>query len=186
MIHRPFNLLFLVVCIWFPPAHGDITNRSILQADADTLRAAFIINFARFTTWPVGANLSPEAEIHFCFFKAANILHIIDTSKTATIKGNVIAAKSIANRSNLADCHLIYIGEAAPYEITKILQATNKLPILSVSNLPGFATSGGMIELYQTDNTLKFSINMQSAEQSKLVFSSQLLKAAESVLEGTP
>ena len=171
MIHRPFNLLFLVVCIWFPPAHGDITNRSILT------------NGEKYF---IPTNLSPEAEIHFCFFKAANILHIIDTSKTATIKGNVIAAKSIANRSNLADCHLIYIGEAAPYEITKILQATNKLPILSVSNLPGFATSGGMIELYQTDNTLKFSINMQSAEQSKLVFSSQLLKAAESVLEGTP
>jgi hypothetical protein len=59
-----------------------------------------------------------------------------------------------------------------------MLDSTRTKPILTVSELPGFAESGGMIELYQMDDRIRFKVNLQSIREAGLELSSSLLKLA--------
>lgn len=187
MIRHSYRLWFSLACIWLLTEYSFAADKITKQANPDILRAAFIINFARFTTWPDEVNLLPGEHIHFCFFNAHQIHHLIDNSKNKIVNGHHILSQSISIHSTLSDCHLLYISAATPQrQMVNLIEATRNWPILTVSSQSGFAASGGMIELSQVGNNFQFDINLQSAKKSRLVLSSQLLKSAQSIHEGMP
>jgi hypothetical protein len=53
--------------------------------------------------------------------------------------------------------------------------------VLTVSDMPGFTRRGGMIQFVLDGDKVRFEINLASAENAKLVFSSELLKVAASI-----
>ncbi len=60
-----------------------------------------------------------------------------------------------------------------------------KLPILTVSDIPGFMESGGTIQFVLLENRVRFAVNLNPARKCGIVLSSQLLKVATKVV-GNP
>ena len=54
-------------------------------------------------------------------------------------------------------------------------------PVLTVSDVDGFAQQGGMVNLLLVNNTVKMEINQAAAEGAGLQISSKLLKLARVV-----
>jgi hypothetical protein len=52
---------------------------------------------------------------------------------------------------------------------------------LTVSDIPSFTNSGGMIGFELIDNRVRFDVNLAAAEKAGLTLSSQLLKVATDV-----
>ena len=58
-------------------------------------------------------------------------------------------------------------------------------PVLTVSDLPGFAQQGGVIGLVRQGGRLRFEINRGVAQAAGLRLSVDLLSLAMSVVDGT-
>ena len=90
------------------------------------------------------------------------------------------------HEGNLKECHVAYIAESEDRRLPQLLRAMRKLPVLTVSDIDGFAEAGGMLALVQNDDRLQFEVNRDAATLAGLRLSSQLLKLARTVRETRP
>jgi len=68
-----------------------------------------------------------------------------------------------ADRAAAADVlrtsHLVFVQASAQANVDTVLDTVRDLPILTVSDTPGFAASGGMLGLVQSRAHLAFEAN---------------------------
>ena len=143
------------------------------------VKAAFVYNFAKFVEWP--ASNSAKNAMTLC---VAGTRPEIATSLAElagkSVQGRALAVKNIVNAADLDTCHVLFLGnEARPLAG----QVRGRAGLLTVSDMPGFAQSGGMIGLFSEGDRIRFEINPHSAEAAGLKVSSQLLKLAKVVEE---
>lgn len=91
----------------------------------------------------------------------------------------------LANGANIPDCHILFIGKAAVARVSRIIEQTRNRPILTVSDIKGFADKGGMIEFVKVkldDRTnIRTRINTAGAEENGIALSSELLLLSDHV-----
>ena len=74
---------------------------------------------------------------------------------------------------------MVFIGATGNTE--KIIRYLKGLPIVTVSDEPGFIDQDGTIGLMQDGNHLRFEINLDVANANAVHISAQLLKLAKHV-----
>ena len=62
------------------------------------------------------------------------------------------------------------------------LRALGELPVLTVSDIDGFAEAGGGIGFAMVDDRVRFDVNARALEESRLKASAQLMKIARTVI----
>jgi hypothetical protein len=72
----------------------------------------------------------------------------------------------------------VFLGVSEDAHLKKDLDAFEKKPILTVSNIPRFLERGGMIQFLVQDRRVRFAVNLPAAERTGLALSSELLKVA--------
>lgn len=80
-------------------------------------------------------------------------------------------------------CHILFIPAEEAERVDGVLRAVALAPVLTVSDSPDFARSGGMIGLKQRGGRIRFDINLGAARRAGLNLSSRLLKLADEVLQ---
>jgi hypothetical protein len=95
--------------------------------------------------------------------------------------GKALLAKRISKQQEAADCRILFISSSEASRLKEILEAVHKTPILTVSDIPGFAKQGGMIGFVMSENRVRFEVNMTAAGNAGLTLSAELLKAAVAV-----
>ncbi|MCB0332901.1 MAG: YfiR family protein, partial [Bdellovibrionales bacterium] len=83
--------------------------------------------------------------------------------------------------SSPSQCDVLFISNSHFEVWPEIRPNINGLPILTIAMQNTFCELGGMIQIEQRENTLKFSINLKEARQNHLDIRSALLKLAEKV-----
>lgn len=91
-------------------------------------------------------------------------------------------SKIIMQIEDATSCHAIFISKSQSRYVNSILYTTVGHPILTVSDIDGFAHEGGVIQLLLDGSRVRFVINQESAKQKGLVISSQLLALAKEVI----
>jgi hypothetical protein len=79
---------------------------------------------------------------------------------------------------DISGCHILFIGYSAKDHLTELFKFVHKKPVLTISDMQGFANRGGMINFRRVKNYIRFEINAKAAQQAGLKISSQLLKLA--------
>ena len=143
------------------------------------LKAAFVYNFAKFVEWP--ANTAATDALTVC---VAGTRPELATSLAGlagkSAQGRALAVKNNVLAADLDSCQVLYLGSDAR---ALAGQARGRAGLLTVSDVPGFAQSGGMIGLFSEGERIRFEINPRSAEAAGLKVSSQLIKLAKVVQE---
>ena len=143
------------------------------------LKAAFVYNFAKFVEWP--ANTAATDALTVC---VAGTRPELATSLAGlagkSAQGRALAVKNNVLAADLDSCQVLYLGSDAS---ALAGQARGRAGLLTVSDVPGFAQSGGMIGLFSEGERIRFEINPRSAEAAGLKVSSQLIKLAKVVQE---
>lgn len=78
-------------------------------------------------------------------------------------------------------CHLLYIGRSEAAGLDGWLARTEGRRIVTVSDIPGFARAGGMIELPLDGERVGIVINRRAAQKAGIEFNAQLLRLARTV-----
>ncbi len=157
-----------------PPAVAAETSREYL------IKAAFLYNFAKFTEWPAGSFPDSAAPLDVCVLGEDPFGGAIESIAGKTIRGRRVAVHGVASIEAAAACHLLFISDSEATRLAGILESLRGRPVLTIAEMPGFARSGGIINLTTNpDDRIRFEINVGIAKRVGLRLSSKLLNLAE-------
>jgi hypothetical protein len=84
---------------------------------------------------------------------------------------------------DLQRCHILFISESEKENLSQIFVKVSDWPVLTVSDMEGFAKRGGIINFITVEKKIHFEINVDVAERSGLRISSKLLRLAKIVTD---
>lgn len=147
--------------------------------DDKGLKAAFIFSFAKFTEWP---GLAAGAPIVACIYRDESIASALrDAVKGQQINGHAVDVHAVTDNLGYRACQLVFIGGEESRQSRLARDSVSAMPVLTVSDVNGFAKAGGIIEMYVEDGRMRFAINVTAVERSGLVISARLLDLARIV-----
>ena len=144
------------------------------------LKAAFLYNFAKFVEWPPEAFAGDRSPLTIC---------VHGTDPFGDTLDNVVRGESLGERSllvqrpesldGLRDCHVLFVSRSERTRFAEILSRVQGEPVLTVGDTDGFLKAGGVISFVLEENKVRFQINPEAAERSRLKISSKLLRLAK-------
>ena len=165
------GLSFFLLIFIFP---AGITLGARVEEEA-RVKTAYIYNFCKYVTWPA---LTEDASIDICILGQDQLVEQITMLEKKKIKSRNIIVNFYSSCSAAACCEVLFISDTEKENITAITESLRGLPVLTISDIKGFAQKGGIIELVKQDNKIRFIINKQRLDEAKLTISSRLLKLA--------
>jgi hypothetical protein len=172
--------LFFLFCLFWLIGSFDLLRAQEIGQEYQ-LKAAFLVNFSRFITWPE-QSFSPEhQEITFCIVgdnPFGNTLGAIENKK---INGHNIKVIYSDSFRKIPQCHLLFISRSVNNSFDALLAHIGKEPVVTVSDIPGFVDFGGSIEFMIKEDRLSFIINNSDLKQRGIQASASMLDLAASV-----
>lgn len=144
------------------------------------VKAAFLLNFAKFTSWPT--EKFSHQDFSFCILGKDPFGSALDGLEQKTIGGKSISLFHTQDMSQIGQCQLLYVSRSEQDRVVPIITSAADSSVLLVSDIEGFAAKGGSIEFITQDNRLGFKINLSQAETKGLKFNASLLSLAVKVL----
>lgn len=147
----------------------------------DQLKAAYLLNFAKFIEWPVtSAGVQP---LTVCLVGALGVHDALASGiENKRVGTRSLAVRHVPDAGAVVGCNVLYLDSV----MAASSSPASALPVLTISDAKAFARNGGMIELFTEDNRLRFKVNVDNAERAGLRISSNLLQLAATVeKEGT-
>ena len=170
----------LLICICLMVANAvQLATADTRVEEEDLLKAAFIYNFAKFTNWPEGTWKQQNTPLNLCTAGKDELVSKLEHLAGKIIKQRPVTVMSLNDIQVPKNCHLLYIASSEKNRYKNILKSVHTEPVLTISELPRFARSGGMIEFNRKKDQTHFIINLDVAREVELVLSSRLLSLAE-------
>lgn len=150
---------------------------------AEAVRAAFVLNFLKFAEWPAAARADSAS--------ALVIGAVGDGAQSAALRAGLDGKEIQGHRLEVrifrdaeqwrlegAGCRALYITPAAADAWRQMRAEIAGRPVLTICEAPGFCEQGGMLNLYEDDNRIRFEANPAAADQAGLKLRSTLLTLA--------
>jgi hypothetical protein len=151
------------------------------NVSAPELKAAFLVNFVRFATWP-DDDARARGPILLCMFGDDDVEAFVEqTIKKAPRGDRDMRVRRVNAESPLQECHLLYLSSGAAKQALLLVKSLSRVPTLTVSDLPDFAQSAGILNFFVEEQRMRFVINTDAADRAGLRLSSKLLHLARIV-----
>jgi hypothetical protein len=158
------------------------------------IKAGFIYNFASLVQWPSASFSQADSPIVIAVLGEDHFGTTLDrVLQGKKVDGRPFVIKRLRSLSELVkpvgnprECQILYVTASAMSHLSEAIQAVRGLPILTIGEMPGFAKSGGIINLVLEDNRVRFEVNVKAAKDADLNISSRLLALARIVQPPEP
>ena len=158
-------------------------ERSSAQSE-DQVKAAFLLNFARYVEWPSDAFGAAGAPVQICLIGTDGFRQVVaNTTDGKMVHERPVTARAIQNAEEAKDCHVLYVGGNALSGAAgeRDLAALRASHLFIVGDRKGFAEAGGVANFYRAGNKIRFEVNPDFANEAGLKISSKLLRLARIV-----
>jgi len=165
---RKIFLIFSIVVIF--------SNLSFGQKEK--YESLFIYNFTKYIKWPDDYN---QGKFVIGVLGNSDIfesLNAMANTKKKTASGASLEVYKFNSESEVSDCNILFISENMLGSLTAIDSQTNGKPILIVTDSPGMANQGSVINFIEKDGKIKFELNESKASSRNLVVSGSLTTLA--------
>lgn len=153
-------------------------------AGSDALaKARLVTTFARFVQWPAGTFSADDTPLLLCVAQDSPAVADAFRRQAAgtAAAGRPLQLVLLAPRPAADRCHLLYIDDSAPRRHAPALPAAEE-PVLTMAQIDGFASRGGMVELVVVNDALRFDVNLAALQRSGIGVRAGALKLAREVL----
>lgn len=155
-------------------------------ADQYQVKAAYLLNFARFVEWPADV-LPPSSPL---------IIGVVGDNPLDGALEEVLRGKSANGHPmqlrrlrwddvSLTSCQIVFISNSDEAHLPQILRFLAGTSALTVSDIDRFSLRGGIIEFRMVGNRVRFDINRNAAVAARIDISSKLLSVARALHEGS-
>lgn len=146
------------------------------------VKAAFLLNFAKFMAWPESSFAQEESVFKICVIGENPFGAILGALEKKTVRGRPIRVFYAEKLNTSKGYHLAFISGSEEGQIAELLASLEKQPVITVSDMKGFARKGGVVEFVQQNGRLSFIINLVEAGHQKVDIQAALLNVAKEVI----
>ena len=160
-----------------PALAGEVTEYAV--------KAAYLVDFAKFVTWPAKAYGDDEGAIVIGILGDDPFGPVLDgMAEGKTLDGHALVVRRFesfdgSQTAALRRCHILFIAYSEKDRLQDILRAIKGAPVLTVSEIDRFPLKGGMIQFDQDGRRITLDINPSPARAAGLELSSKLLQVAK-------
>lgn len=172
-IHPFFSRLMLALLL-----AGAIADQAHAENMSEAaVETAFLYNFFKFIEFPEA--VTNQNSYSLCTTDDDELGDSLLVLENKTIGNKPLVIRRGINGKDLKNCHMVFIGSSE--NAAAIIRDLKGLPIVTISDKPGFIDQGGMIGLVQNDNHLGFEINLDVTIADGMHISAHLLKLAKRI-----
>jgi len=147
------------------------------------LKAAFLYNFAKLTEWPAEA-LRPGQRLELCVADEREVADALEQIiRSRAPEGHELEVQVLESEAQVRSCHVLYVGAHDGKRLAQLTDAARDAPVLVVSCAEHFAEWGGIVQLIEEKERMRFAINVTAAARARLTLSSKLLSLAQIIKE---
>jgi hypothetical protein len=148
--------------------------------DDAQVKAAFLLNFLKFVTWP---DASADAPLEVVVLGDEGVATALEQAAARqVVAGRAIAVRSVrAAREIGGSPHLLFIGAGERDRLPALLREFEGRPVLTVGDGAGYGRAGVVLNFYTSDTRIRFEANTTAAARAGLQISSHLLRLARIV-----
>lgn len=161
----------LLSLLWLLFGLGTTTVAQADEISEYGMKAVLFYRLSQFVYWPAGE--TPARPIVLCIVGKTPLTNAFGPLKQSGDNVDLRIAPS-----DLTACQLLFIGRSESNQLDNWLSRLEGRRIVTVSDIPGFARAGGMIELPLDGERVGIVINRSSASRKGLDFNAQLLRLA--------
>lgn len=180
-MNRPLRHAAIAAALLLAAAGG--ARAALAQNELELkVKAAFLFNFAKFTTWPASKVNSADAPLYLCVLGSNTFATVLqETVRGRTIGSHAIDVLQSSRPQELRRCHVVYVGASEGGQIAVELEALARHAVLTVHE-GAEAQQGGVIRFFLSDGgRVRFEINVTAASREQLALSSKLLEVSQVV-----
>lgn len=158
------------------------------EATPTQVKAAYLINFLRYTQWPEAAAAHGEPRRVLVLGSrsfASTLRGLLQQHATQAVPIEVLRLPPSATRDELrrelSRAHAVFVETDTWPDAARVLAELSGRPVLTVGDAPRFARQGGMLGLVQQGSRIVFDANPEAIRGSGLQVSAKVLKLARIV-----
>ncbi|MCU1328959.1 MAG: putative transrane protein [Bryobacterales bacterium] len=146
------------------------------------VKAAFLLNFTRFVTWPPESFPEPKAPLAICVLGRDPFGHVLDEVVQGEVAdGHAVVIRRISETPAAQSCQVLFVDPEIR-DLPRIIAAVPST-VLTVGEGSQFLQDGGMIAFVLENRRVRFDINQAKSDGAGLKLSSRLLSVARSVVK---
>jgi hypothetical protein len=150
--------------------------------DPNGVKADMLCNMAKFVQWPDAMVTQNKGQLVVAVLGeddlAATIASVLSSR---TVNGKPVFVRFARRVQDVRGCQIVYIANSELPHLSDIVDALRGTPTLTLADLEGFASRGGMVDFAGTAPNIRFEICVARANQAGLKVSSRLLAVARVV-----
>lgn len=160
------------------PLPASAWDRLAEPASEDDVKAAFVVNFLRFASWPASAAQGP---FQICAATDGPLYQSLTRlASVKTVIGRPVQVSTVT-ADDLQRCHILLLESLTSRRLSSWIRTAEGHALLTVSDIPHFLESGGMFQLVLDNQRIAFDIRLDSIRRSGLQVSSSLLRLARNL-----
>ncbi len=170
--------------IWLPLAWAALHPlpgcAQIAPVSEYALKSALFFKLPQFV---YRADESRDRPLAVCLLGGAPFVAPFEKLAQTAIDGRAVAYTKLVSVNDVNRCDFVFIAQAEAGPLDSLLKRLAASPVVSVSDVPGFARAGGMVELSMgvPGAPVGILINRKAAKAQNIEFNAQLLRLAKVV-----
>jgi hypothetical protein len=145
------------------------------------LKAAYLVKFTQYTTWPATAFTSETAPLVIGVFGSSLLTADLEQEARAITGPRPVEIRVVATPDEAARCHAIFLSRADGRIEENWLQMLRGKSILTVGESDHTIEHGAVIRLVMEGKNIRFEVSRPAMEQAGLKISSDMLRYAKTV-----
>jgi hypothetical protein len=172
---RRLLLAIALASLWF----GSVGIAQPSTPSESQVKAAFVINFAKYVEWPASAFDRTDSPIIIAVLGKSNVAAALQQMIPGRIiDGRNLVMEQLASGAKPGRCHILFVPASEPQLSPGLVADLRNAGVLTVGESGDFLDSGGMINLALRDQRIALEVNLPAADQAGIKLSSKLLSVA--------
>ncbi|MBR9910703.1 MAG: YfiR family protein [Gammaproteobacteria bacterium] len=175
----PALVLLFASCLGAPALADQVSDR------ANRVKAAFILNIAKFVSWPATALQQPD-NLTLCTYRFNSLGTALNTITAEQISGRPLLSLNIEHLDQSGNCHILLVPTSELEAFKRQAEPGFAQPLLTIADMTdgqpsGQPQTGVLVALVRKGKGIGFEINLKQATKVGLRMRSELLKLAHIV-----
>jgi hypothetical protein len=153
------------------------------KLNALDVKAGMIGKIAEFVRWPDSMGLTdPERPFEFVVLGNTPLEpHLVRYYGQVRIAGHRVFLRRAKDLNDIGQPHVLFIAGSLEDDLERILEKLKNARVLTVGDTEGFADRGVAVNLYVSDDQVRFEVSRRALQQHQLEASYHLLTLAKLV-----
>lgn len=154
------------------------------------VKSAFVLNIAKFVTWPASVYDARPDRLILCHYRHDSLGDAFEIIRNRSVDGRVLDKAVVPNLSSVEGCDILFSSREQLAQLGRESKTQPVRSVLTIADMTsqestGTPYAGIQVALVRKGAKIGFEVNLNELNKAGLKVSSELLKLARIVGEGS-